>query len=275
MPPELPEVETIRRQIEEYLPLKITEVYYSDVSDSLFRPEVKSFNPKGCVIKAIERKGKQMAWQLGDDQFVLTHLGMSGGWRIKREKISEKHTHVQFECIDREGKKLFLGYVDPRRFGEMGFVNRKTKDEFLSRLGVELTSNEFNADYLYDSCRRYPERAIKVHLLDQKSFAGIGNYMACEICALAGVRPTRKCGKVTRAECEKMIEATHQVINGQINHSGLSFSGGYKDTTGSDGGGLSSLVVFHQDKCGMCGGDTIKKIVLAQRGTYYCSRCQK
>ena len=273
--PELPEVETIRRQIEDYLPIKIEQVYYSDVSDSLFRPAVKFFTPKGLTILSIERKGKQMAWKLGDDQFILTHLGMSGGWRIKREKIVEKHTHVQFEGRDRNGQKIFLGYVDPRRFGEMGFVNLKTKEEFFAKLGVELTSNDYNVEYFYQSCRRYPERAIKVHLLDQKTFAGIGNYMACEICALAGVRPTRKCGKVTKMECEKMIEATHQVINGQISHSGLSFSGGYKDTTGKDGGGLSNLVVFHQDKCGMCGEGTIKKIVLGQRGTYYCSRCQK
>jgi len=273
--PELPEVETIRRQIEDYLPIKIEQVYYSDVSDSLFRPAVKFFNPKGLTILSIERKGKQMAWKLGEDEFILTHLGMSGGWRIKREKIGEKHTHVQFEGRDRSGQKIFLGYVDPRRFGEMGFVNLKTKEEFFAKLGVELTSSDYNSEYFYQSCRRYPERAIKVHLLDQKTFAGIGNYMACEICALAGVRPTRKCGKVTKVECEKMIEATHQVINGQISHSGLSFSGGYKDTTGNDGGGLSNLVVFHQETCGMCKKTAVKKMVLGQRGTYYCPHCQK
>jgi len=273
--PELPEVETIRRQIEDYLPIKIEQVYYSDVSDSLFRPKVKFFNPKNLTIESIERKGKQMAWKLGENEYILSHLGMSGGWRIKREKIVEKHTHVQFEGRDRNGLKIFLGYVDPRRFGEMGFVDRATKEEFFNRLGVDIAGPELTPEYVYQSCRRYPERALKVHLLDQKFFAGVGNYIACEICALAGIRPTRKCGKVTKLESAKIVEATLKVIHGQIEHSGLSFSGGYADTTGEKGQGLTSLVVFHQETCGMCKKTEVKKMVLAQRGTYYCPHCQK
>lgn len=268
--PELPEVETIRRQLVEELPFKIKKVEYSPVVKSILKEESKDFNPKGCEVNWISRKGKLLIFELEDGKYILSHFGMSGGWRISDKKIVEKHTHVQFT-----GVKKFLAYVDPRRFGNMYFYKEKKAKAYIDRLGVDISSPEFTTEYIYEILKRFPNKQLKPFLLDQAYFSGSGNYIACEICARAGIRPTRRCGKVTLKEAQKIKDATDSVINNSIENQGQTFSGGYADATGDKGQGVMNLVVFYQKQCGLCNKSKVKKIVLAQRGTYYCPKCQK
>jgi formamidopyrimidine-DNA glycosylase len=123
--------------------------------------------------------------------------------------------------------------------------------------------------------KRMPGRAIKVGLLDQKYFAGSGNYIANEICAHARIRPTRLCSKIKTSEYPLIFAAIQKVINGAIASGGTTFQGGYRDTSGEKGMGVQNLVVFWQKTCQLCGVTAIKKTVLAQRGTYHCPKCQK
>lgn len=209
-----------------------------------------------------------------DKGFIVSGLGMSGGWRISEEDFKVKHTHFKFK-LDKEGRNYYLGYIDPRRFGRIFFFNESSFLEFKNKMAPDPTSEDFNEDYLKNLFKKYPERQLKVFLLDQKFFPGIGNYIACEICALSGIRPTRRVKKITLNEIARIIKATRDVIEGAVKTNGLSFSGGYFDATGEKGEGLKNLVVFHQKKCGMCNKTEVKKIVLGQRGTFYCPSCQK
>jgi formamidopyrimidine-DNA glycosylase len=241
---------------------------------SILKDKDREFAPEGETIAGTHRIGKLMILKLESGNQIMSHFGMSGGWRIGAAVVQEKHTHVQFECQNSRGEKVYLAYVDPRRFGNMLFLRTAQAQKYLAKLGVDISSQEFTPAYVMAALKKYPERKLKPFLLDQKFFAGVGNYIACEICALAGIRPTRRAGKISAPEAEKIWQAARDVIEGQIKHQGLSFSGGYADAFGKDGGGISSLVVFHQDICGLCQKTKVKKILLAQRGTYYCPACQ-
>ena len=273
--PELPEVETIRRQLEKKTPVTIEKVKYSPVVKSILKKENKNFDPKGRTISHITRHGKMLDFHLDDDLHILSHLGMSGSWRISKEPIKEKHTHVLFSGKDKRGKEIHFGYVDPRRFGNMYFLFEEQTEEYYSRLGVDIGSKEFTPEYVYSVLKKFPNKVLKPFLLDQKYFAGCGNYIASEICARAGIRPSRRCGKVTKTEAAKIVEATDSVLNGSLENNGMTFSGGYSDAYGEKGEGVQNLVVFYQKICGLCKKTEVKKIVQAQRGTYYCPKCQK
>lgn len=274
--PELPEVETIKNQVSDILPFVIDAVEYSPVVNSILKEKNKLFDPSGMTINALERHGKMLIFQLsspeGKQFFITSHLGMSGSWRISKEPLSSdiKHVHLVFH-----GYGKTLSYVDPRRFGNLYFLDKSKAKEHLSRLGVDVSSHNFTVDYLLNLFRRFPAKQLKPFLLDQKYFAGVGNYIACEICARARVRPTRKCGKITKNEAQQLLSATHSILSKSIKSNGMTFSGGYQDAFGNKGEGVKNLVVFYQKICGICEKTPVKKIVLQGRGTYYCPSCQK
>jgi formamidopyrimidine-DNA glycosylase len=270
--PELPEVNTIKNQLNEILPLKISKVEKSKVSDSIIHTPMKI--KKDTLLTEVKRKGKMLNFLLSDERHLLSHLGMSGSWRISTTKVKEKHTHLQFEGTHK-GKKVFLAYVDPRRFGHMYLYNKEDAKAKLDELGVDLVSPEFTVDYLKETIKKYPNRMIKVHLLDQKLYAGSGNYIANEICARASVLPTRLNKDIKPREFAKLHAATAKVLSAANETGGTTFQGGYADTTGSKGGGVQHLVVFYQSICQMCKKTEVEKIYLAKRGTYFCPRCQK
>jgi formamidopyrimidine-DNA glycosylase len=270
--PELPEVETIKSQVQEILPLKITSVEYSAVSDSIVK--TKDFDPTGLTLKNIERQGKVLRLYFSDDCRAISGLGMSGSWRISKTYITEKHTHVQF-IGKSNGKKFYLGYIDPRRFGNIHFFSKENEKSWLKRLGPDVGSKDFNADYLWELRSTRPTKVLKSFMLDQGYFAGMGNYMASEVCARAFIRPTRKMAKLTRKDCENLIKATRSVLEDSIANNGTTFSGGYLDANGEKGEGVQNLLVFYQKHCGICNETEVKKINLGGRGTYFCPSCQK
>jgi formamidopyrimidine-DNA glycosylase len=157
----------------------------------------------------------------------------------------------------------------------MYYYSESEAKEKLDELGLDLADPDFSLEYLTKSLKRFPERALKVTLLDQKMFAGSGNYIANEICARAGIRPTRKCKKIKTNEFPKILEAIQDVIGPALASGGTTFQGGYRDTSGEKGLGVQHLVVFYQKTCQICKKTPVKKITLAQRGTYYCPTCQK
>ena len=271
--PELPEVETIRRQLSCEVPFRIKKIEYSDKALSIVKE--RHFKLEGKGILKIVRHGKVLNFCLEGNNHVISHLGMSGSWRLSAEKVLEKHTHVQWEGVRPNGERIYFAYVDPRRFGRIFYFDRTRLQTYSARWGVDVSSAEFQGDYIRSVFKWHPDRKLKELLLDQKYFAGIGNYLACEICAHAGLRPTRRVKTITRRDCQKIRDAVELVIGGQIQHKGLTFQGGYTDARGERGEGLSHLVVFHQKICGLCQKTPVKKIILTQRGTFYCPRCQR
>ncbi len=207
---------------------------------------------------------------LDDGSHILSHLGMTGTWLIGETIKTGKHTHLTLK-----GPKHTLAYDDPRRFGHMYYYSPEESEKKLSELGMDLADPAFTLEYLTMAIKRFPDRALKVTLLDQKYFAGSGNYIANEICARAKIRPTRKCRLVKKNEFPKILEAIQKVLAPALASGGTTFQGGYRDSSGEKGLGVQHLVVFYQKTCQMCGVSPVKKIILAQRGTYYCPKCQK
>lgn len=268
--PELPEVETIKNQIQKYLPLKINSLWVSKNINSILHTDYKSLiNNK---IQSIHRKGKMLNMSLENEEHILSHLGMTGTWRISHKELNEKHKHLQIKGSFNK-KTIYLTYVDPRRFGHIYIYNKENTQEKLDKLGTDLTQISFLE--VKTAIKKFPNRHIKVHLLDQKFFAGSGNYIANEICARSGIRPTRRCNTITLDEIKKIHKAIQVVINDHIQENGVTFQGGYQDAYGNKGKGVKNLVVFYQKTCQLCQKSEVKKIVLAQRGTYYCPKCQK
>ena len=266
--PELPEVETIRLQLSHYLPLKIVSVSSTPgLKQNILHTDLDLINKS---IIAINRKGKMLDFILDDGSHLLSHLGMTGTWLVGETIKSGKHTHLTLK-----GNTHTLAYDDPRRFGHMYYYTAEEAEKKLAELGMDLADPAFTLEYLTTTIKRFPERALKVTLLDQKFFAGSGNYIANEICARAKIRPTRKCKAVKNFEFPLILEAIQQVIGPALASGGTTFQGGYRDSSGEKGLGVQHLVVFYQKICQMCKVTPVKKVILAQRGTYYCPKCQK
>ncbi len=266
--PELPEVKTIQDQLNAIMPFTIKSCALSQVADSIVHTQMDRLN--GRTLLEVRRKGKLLDFVLDDGRHLLSHLGMSGGWLIADSQITEKHTHVQFA-----GASGYLGYVDPRRFGHMYLYDAGQAAAKLAELGHDLLSPEFTAKYFKAALRRYPQRAVKVSLLDQSLFAGTGNYIANEICAHARVLPHRPVKSLSPDELGKLYRSVSKVIDGTISRGGVAFGGGYRDTKGDKGSGVQNLVVFYQQECQLCKKTPVVKTILGQRGTYHCPRCQK
>ena len=271
--PELPEVETIKSQLTNFLPLEIKKVTFSDKTSRLIKQKDFIPNP-GEIITDIQRKGKFLVFKFANpDHFIISHLGMSGSWRISDlniEAVHPKHSHVIFFT----GNKT-LSYIDPRRFGHIYFLNKINYENKISTFPMDISESGFNAEHIQSIFEKYPNKILKPFLLDQKNFSGVGNYIACEICARAKLLPTRVVNTLSKRDCKKMKEAIDLIIFGAIKTQGTTFGGGYRDAFGEKGEGVQHLVVFHQKICQMCKKTKVEKIILGGRGTYYCPHCQK
>jgi formamidopyrimidine-DNA glycosylase len=265
--PELPEVKTIQDQLNTLMPFNIGSIELSSVSGSIVHTPLDAL--AGEQIVRVERKGKLLNFIVANGWHILSHLGMSGSWLMSDQAVRHKHTHLQFK-----GEGTYLAYVDPRRFGHLYYLSGVAAQAKLASLGPDLLSSEFTLDYFLAALDRYPERCIKVSLLDQRLFAGTGNYIANEICAHAGVLPFRIVASLKLQEREKLYHSVATVLAAPIQMGGVAFGGGYQDAHGEKGRGVHSLVVFYQKKCQLCQDSEVIKITLGQRGTYYCPRCQ-
>ena len=265
--PELPEVKTIQEQLNSIMPFKIKSFELSNVADSIIHTKIDKL--KGRTILNVSRKGKMLDFIFEDGRHLLSHLGMTGTWLISKAKIKEKHTHFQLK-----GEDGYLAYVDPRRFGHMYLFDKDQANKKLDELGIDLLDKKFSLEYFSMALKKYPNRFIKVTLLDQSLFAGTGNYIANEICAHASVLPHRRVETLKNKEIRKLYQSVFKVINPSIKSGGATFAGGYRDTSGSKGNGLDHLVVFYQKTCQLCKEHKVVKTVLGQRGTYHCPNCQ-
>jgi formamidopyrimidine-DNA glycosylase len=270
--PELPEVETIKNQLTPILPFHIEDAYFSPLTKRMVKQI--DFDIKNHTITKIRRHGKWLIFDLHPQGHILSHLGMSGSWRMSHEALSDKHGHIQF-TDKKKSSYGFLTYVDPRRFGHFYLLNEENFQKKYEQLPVDVSAEEFDEDHIAEIFFKYPNKTLKPFLLDQKQFPGVGNYMASEICARAGVLPTRLTGDINAQEIQKIKDAIHVVVEGAVEGSGTTFSGGYRDATGSKGEGVKHLVVFHQKICQLCKMTTVLKTNLGGRGTYHCPHCQK
>jgi len=268
--PELPEVETTLRGVAPYLVgRKIVEI---TVRDGRLRWPVPGaiHDLVGHKIESARRRGKYLLFKTSAGTLLL-HLGMSGSLRIVDPDTEwRKHDHVAI--LLGSGKQLRMH--DPRRFGCVLLVDEPEKHPLLAELGPEPLEEGFTAAHLFEQSRG-KTCAVKTFIMDSKVVVGVGNIYACEALFIAGIRPAKAAGKVTRAEYEKLVEAIKQVLGASIEVGGTTLRD-FLNEKGEPGYFAQSLRVYGREgePCRRCQG-TVKRIVLGQRSTYFCPKCQK
>jgi len=271
--PELPEVETIRRSLEPAingLRIASVEVRRRD----LRWPIAEDFEGRmiGRTITKLSRRAKYLLMHLDDEQLWVVHFGMSG--RLLHETGEpgggDKHDHV----VVGFGKHGRLVFNDPRRFGSMQLYAAADRG-FLAGLGPEpLGDDAFDGEYLFAMGRR-TRRCLKDVLMDQRVVAGLGNIYVNEALFLAGLRPKRALRRVTRKDCERLVESVQSVLTEAIEHRGSTISD-FLDGIGRRGGYQWRRRVYDRggEPCLAC-TTTIKAVIVGQRSTFYCPKCQR
>ena len=196
--PELPEVETIRRQLAPHLEGR--EIVDARILDPRWTrpdpPEAVEAELQGAVVERLDRAGKYLVWSLSGERFLIQHLRMTGTLLFD-PAVPPTHTRVMLELDDGHA----LVYVDPRRFGTGQLVyGEEARDEYLAaRLGVEPFTPGFTAEHLR-TIARGRSAPIKAFVLDQQRIAGVGNIYADEALFRARIHPLRPAGRLTGAE---------------------------------------------------------------------------
>ncbi|MBV8947115.1 MAG: bifunctional DNA-formamidopyrimidine glycosylase/DNA-(apurinic or apyrimidinic site) lyase [Solirubrobacterales bacterium] len=270
--PELPEVETIRRQLAPHLEGR-TIVEAQILDPRWTRPEAPATveaELRGARVERVNRAGKYLAWSLSGTRYLLMHLRMTG--TLLFDPVAPPpQTRVLFGLDD--GHRLV--YVDPRRFGTGHLLHGEAaRDDYLgARIGIEPLTPEFTAQHLR-SLGQGRTAPVKAFVLDQQRIAGVGNIYADEALFRAGIHPLRPAGRLTAADWGRLRDGIEAALSAGIEAKGASID----DFRHLDGarGSFQDLFLVHRragQACPRCGG-TIRKIVVSGRGTYVCERCQ-
>ena len=270
--PELPEVETVRRQLE---PLLVgREIHGFQVAPGAERllrgrdaAEIDD-QIRRSVITAVGRRGKYLSLRLDNDQFVVVHLRMTGSLRFRDAgHQQEPFTRAVFQLdADRE-----LRFVDVRKFGTIDLVERL--EDALPTLGPEPLSEEFTVDALWNALRGRVV-AVKSALLDQANVAGIGNIYADEALFLSRLHPECPAGSLRPHERSALHSAIREVLEQGVEHGGASFRD-YTDAAGKEGEQQYYVRVFRRTNlpCDNCDA-VIRRSVVGGRATHFCPKCQ-
>lgn len=286
--PELPEVETIRRDLTGYLVgLKIIHVALGE--SRVIRGDHRHIEKAvtGTIVQSVDRVGKLLIVALSNDQHLLFHLKMTGQLFFKKIKgeitrgghsLSEtidatmpnKHTRAVFTFDDQS--KLFFN--DMRLFGFLQLVDLKQRSAIVERYGIEPLTENFTLGR-FISVFRGRKTNVKALLLNQSLIAGIGNIYADEICFAARVLPQRGASTLTEKEMKALLHSSEKIIANAIEKRGTTFNS-YIDGQGRKGNYSQELRVYGRggEAC-VCCGTTLKKIKVAGRGTVYCPSCQR
>jgi formamidopyrimidine-DNA glycosylase len=178
------------------------------------------------------------------------------------------HVHVVIDL--EEGTRLY--FRDPRRFGLMLVVGDECE---LGEIGIEPLGDDFSGEFLWQVTRRHRRAAIKAVLMDQREIAGVGNIYANECLFEAGVRPSRRSGRVTRAQATSIAERLRAILERAIASRGSSLLD-YRDADGNRGEFQRSLSVYEREgePCRRCGA-VVRRSAVAGRSSFYCPRCQR
>lgn len=273
--PELPEVETIRRQLSPLVEGRVLEEI--EVLDPRWprplAPAELEDALRGRRIERLGRRGKYLLWSLQGDVHLAQHLRMTGAVLADPDP-EPTHTRVRMLLGGRPKARLVID--DPRRFGtgELLLGGQELESFFAARLGLEPFAEEFTAAHLRELARgrRAP---IKAFLLDQRMVAGVGNIYADEALFRAGIHPLRPAGSLTRAQWESLREAVIEALSAGIDARGASIDD-FRHIDGVKGSFQDRFLVHTRAgrPCLTC-GETIEKLVAAGRGTYVCATCQR
>jgi formamidopyrimidine-DNA glycosylase len=270
--PELPEVETIRRQLAPHLETR--QIVSAEILDPRWTrpapPGPVQSALQGTRVEQLDRRGKYLVWALSGDRYLLMHLRMTGTLLLDPE-ADPPHTRVRLELDD--GHRLI--YVDPRRFGTGHLVSgERAREAYLAeRLGIEPLTPEFTPEHLR-ALARGRLVPVKAFVLDQRRIAGVGNIYADEALFRAGVHPLRPAGRLRRGDWIRVHEGIEEALRAGIDAKGASIDD-FRHVDGARGSFQDRFLVHLRagEACVRCGAE-IRKIVVGGRGTYVCERCQ-
>jgi len=271
--PELPEVETVRRGLEEILKdhpvIDKIELQRKDLRDPIPVKKVRSLI--GQKITSVERRAKYLLLRTPQGS-LLSHLGMTGTWRVAKPGDERDHDHIYLHFTN----GLRLAYRDPRRFGIFDFValEQEAQHPKLKALGYEPLSESFTGEALHKLLRGKVV-AIKVAIMDQKLVVGVGNIYASEALFRAKIKPVTPSLKLSLEKCEKLVASIKEILFEAIQAGGSSISD-FAQASGESGYFQTRFKVYDREgeKCVICGAK-IRAQTLGGRSTYWCSSCQK
>ncbi|MBI4536520.1 MAG: DNA-formamidopyrimidine glycosylase [candidate division NC10 bacterium] len=271
--PELPEVETIRRDLVPKVvgrSIRQASILTPRLTRRAGTPASVAAGLIGRRIRALLRRGKFFQFDLGETSLIV-RLGMTGQlrwWRDRESCQGDEHTHA-FLHFDEGG---VLTYRDVRKFGELFLVPTEAVEAAL-RVGPEPLEDAFSVGALRRICQSGAR--VKSVLLDQRKIAGLGNIYADEALFRAKIRPTRRAASLSEEELRALRGAIRFVLAAAIRQRGSSISD-FRDPCGEPGGFAPRHRVYqcHGTPCRVC-GTAIRRILVAQRGTHFCPTCQR
>lgn len=272
--PELPEVESIVRDLKRYvLGKKITGIDF--IFFQMLRgvsPEAFSRQIRGNIISDIERKGKYILFFLSNDKILEVHLRMTGRLILYFSSVKlNKYTGVVFYL---EGGAE-LHFQDIRKFGTFRLYEKQNLfQEKPCLLGLDPLEDNFTLESFSKKLKKNPARKVKAFLLDQKNIAGMGNIYTDETLFRAGIHPERKVNSLSAEERKRLFESLLCTLKEGIDCRGTSISD-YRDIWGHEGEFQKRLKVYRREglPCLQC-SSTIQRKLVAGRGTYFCPICQ-
>jgi len=272
--PELPEVETIRRQLAPRLEARRLERL--EVLDPRWcepaEPGALEDAASGRRIDRVWRRGKYLVLELEGDVHLVMHLRMTGNLLLSRDGADRPHLRARLG-LDSGESVLF---VDVRRFGTgVVLLGSEARDAYFDeRLGVEPLSPGFTTDALR-ALARGRRAPVKAFLLTQERLAGVGNIYADEALFRARIHPLRPVGTLKRPQIEALREAVVESLEAGIDAKGATIDD-FRNADGAEGRFQDEFLVYGRadEPCVRC-GSPIRKLRAAGRGTYVCERCQR
>lgn len=285
--PELPEVEVVRRGLEMHLVgrrFTDVEVCHPRAIRSGDPSELVSFL-RDATCSAVQRRGKFLWMDFGQDLLVQVHLGMSGQMLVA-EPGQVQSPHVRIRAGLSDGRELC--FVDQRTFGEWRLekavpdswaeetegASKKFLPRNVQHIAADPLEPAFDAALTVERMKA-KRAAIKTVLLNQEVVSGIGNIYADEALFLAGVRPRRSAALLSRPTLHRVLNAAAEVMERALEQGGTSFDSLYVNVNGASGYFSRSLNVYGRggEPCKKCGAP-IKRVVVGGRSTHYCAACQ-
>lgn len=270
--PELPEVETIVRDLARLVPgatIARVEVLRPDLIE---RTSAGDFARalEGARIAGISRRAKNIVFDLGPDRLVV-NLGMTGRLLVVPEADADPpHAGVRIRLSD--GRVLL--YHDVRRFGRLEVCPAGEWARRDGELGYEPLGADFTPRVLHELAGR-SRVAIKTWMMDQRRVVGVGNIYASEACHRAAIDPRRPARSLTPDEAASLHAAIRDTLLEAIEFRGTTLLD-YRDASGDEGGFAARLRVYDREgePCPRCGGE-IERIVQGGRATFFCGDCQR
>ena len=281
--PELPEVEVLRLSLEPVLlgrTLRSVEVRFPTLREPLDKKALER-DVAGRKVVSLRRRSKYLLVDLetkargpkAPGTTLVVHLGMSGRLTVVQKNAPRvPHEHVNF-ALDRNQR---IRYSDPRRFGLVFSQQTEAleQDRHFVHLGVEPLEAGFDGEYLARLASKSRVN-VKTFIMDARRVVGVGNIYACEALFLAGIHPNRSVARIAKARFDGLAKAIKQVLSRAIEEGGTTLND-YQNGLGEEGYFQVSLAVYGRagEPCTRCGA-AVRRMVHANRSTFYCGKCQR